>query len=231
MYNRQQQPDAEQRHLQRQLGQPRWRDVQHCQQPDAEQRHLQRQLRQRRGGGMSNIDGNSPTLTNVTFSGNSAYQGGGMYNQISQQPDAEQRHFQRQLRHLRRRNVQLLQQQPDDPEQHHMEQPGQQRPRHGQCVYPQREQCQSHHPLQPGAGLRRQRGRLGEFAGQRRRQQPRRRSPLCHRGGSGHSAHRGGQPTPGRRLARHQRRRQRCYQRDRRDHRLGRQPAHPGRRG
>ncbi len=32
-----------------------------------------------RGGGMDNYD-SSPTLTNVTFSGNSAYSGGGMYN-------------------------------------------------------------------------------------------------------------------------------------------------------
>ena len=49
------------------------------QQPDAHQRDLQRQLGQRSGGGMYNYD-SSPTLTNVTFSGNSATHGGGMYN-------------------------------------------------------------------------------------------------------------------------------------------------------
>ena len=32
------------------------------------------------GGGMYNYDGSSPTLTNCTFSGNSADSGGGMYN-------------------------------------------------------------------------------------------------------------------------------------------------------
>ena len=48
------------------------------------------------GGGMYNYH-SSPTLTNVTFSGNSAsVDGGGMYN-TCQQPDVDERHLQRQL--------------------------------------------------------------------------------------------------------------------------------------
>ena len=53
------------------------------QQSDVDECHLQRQLGvlgTRVGGGMYN-DSSSPTLTNVTFSGNSAdSHGGGMYN-------------------------------------------------------------------------------------------------------------------------------------------------------
>ncbi len=54
------------------------------------------------GGGMyihaENYGTSSPTLTNVTFSGNRAnYGGGGMFN-LNQQPDADQRHLQRQHR-------------------------------------------------------------------------------------------------------------------------------------
>ena len=50
------------------------------QQPDADERHLQRQLGQQTAAGCS-TDSSSPTLTNVTFSGNSAATyGGGMYN-------------------------------------------------------------------------------------------------------------------------------------------------------
>ncbi|GIV82965.1 MAG: hypothetical protein KatS3mg051_2319 [Anaerolineae bacterium] len=59
------------------------------------------------GGGMYNLYSSNPTLTNVTFSGNSAASGGGMSNYRFQQPDADQRHFQRQLRYQRRRDVQL----------------------------------------------------------------------------------------------------------------------------
>ena len=51
----------------------RRRDVQQLQQPDVDERHLQRQLGSLAcGGGMYNYDSSSPTLTNVTFSGNSA---------------------------------------------------------------------------------------------------------------------------------------------------------------
>jgi hypothetical protein len=59
----------------------RRRDVNNKQQPDADQRHLQRQLRRVDGGGMLNNKSN-PTLTNVTFSGNYGI-GGGMYNSYS----------------------------------------------------------------------------------------------------------------------------------------------------
>ena len=46
---------------------------------------------------MYNDNSSSPTLTNVTFSGNSAERiGGGMVN--SSVADADQRHLQRQLR-------------------------------------------------------------------------------------------------------------------------------------
>ena len=50
------------------------------QQPDADQRHLQRQLGQPTSAAGCTTHASSPTLTNVTFSGNSAYSGGGMYN-------------------------------------------------------------------------------------------------------------------------------------------------------
>ena len=134
----QQQPDADERHLQRQLGvQLRRRDGQRRQQPDADGRHLQRQLGVRSGGGMYNYTYSSPTLTNVTFSGNSAAttaagcttstaaarrsrtsasaairrRPAAGCTTILQQPDAHQRHLQRQLGDLqrrRRRDVQLL---------------------------------------------------------------------------------------------------------------------------
>ncbi|MBK8421178.1 MAG: hypothetical protein IPL17_20645, partial [Anaerolineales bacterium] len=38
------------------------------------------------GGGMYNEYGSSPNLTNVTFSGNSAYRGGGIYNHQDSNP-------------------------------------------------------------------------------------------------------------------------------------------------
>lgn len=38
------------------------------------------------GAGMYNINSSSPALTNVTFSGNTAYSGGGMYNIVSSSP-------------------------------------------------------------------------------------------------------------------------------------------------
>ena len=94
------------------------------QQPDGDQLHVQRQLgTSADGGGMYNDDYSSPTVTNCTFSGNSAMtSGGGMYNDDSsptltnctfsgnsassdgggmcndiQQPDGDQLHVQRQL--------------------------------------------------------------------------------------------------------------------------------------
>ena len=99
----------------------RRRDVQRIQQPDVDERHLQRQLGNLSGGGMYNTvhsnpmltnvtfsgnrtllygggmynDSSSPTLTNVTFSGNIG-DGGGMYNYV-QQSDVDERHLQRQL--------------------------------------------------------------------------------------------------------------------------------------
>jgi hypothetical protein len=48
------------------------------------------------GGGIYNVS-SSPTLTNVTFLGNSAGNGGGIWRRNRQQPDADQRHLQRQL--------------------------------------------------------------------------------------------------------------------------------------
>ena len=39
-----------------------------------------------RGGGMFNHNGSNPTLTNVTFSGNAATYGGGLYNQVGSDP-------------------------------------------------------------------------------------------------------------------------------------------------
>ena len=60
------------------------------------------------GGGMYN-QRSSPTLTNVTFSGNSATSsGGGMYNRLRSSPALDERHLQRQLGDLRRRDVQHL---------------------------------------------------------------------------------------------------------------------------
>ena len=53
-------------------------------------------------------DYSSPTLTNVTFSGNSAATTAAGCTTTQQQPDADQRHLQRQLGNLRRRrDVQL----------------------------------------------------------------------------------------------------------------------------
>jgi hypothetical protein len=68
------------------------------------------------GGGMYNNSG-SPTLTNVTFSGNTATpMAAGCTTQ--QQPDADERHLQRQFcRFNRRGDIQLLQQ-PDADERH-----------------------------------------------------------------------------------------------------------------
>ena len=63
--------DADQRRLQREHAAQRRRHIQPLRFADADQRHIQRQLRQRQGGGMYN-NSSSPTLTNVTFSGNSA---------------------------------------------------------------------------------------------------------------------------------------------------------------
>ncbi len=61
----------------------RRRDGHHRQQPHADERHLQRQLGTHSGGGMYN-GYSSPTLTNVTFSGNAAgVNGGGMTNEES----------------------------------------------------------------------------------------------------------------------------------------------------
>ena len=82
MYNYVQQPDVDERHLQRQLGDHDGGGMyNYSQQPDADERHLQRQLgRQLRRRDVQQF-GSSPTLTNVTFSGNSATSdGGGMYN-------------------------------------------------------------------------------------------------------------------------------------------------------
>ena len=84
----QQQSDVDERHLQRQLGCSRRRDVQlYCQQSDVDECHFQRQLGDNlHGGGMYNYS-SSPTLTNVTFSGNSASNsGGGMYNEVGSNP-------------------------------------------------------------------------------------------------------------------------------------------------
>ena len=53
----------------------------------------------------------SPTVTNVTFSGNPATTGGGMVNNSSS--PTLTRHLQRQLGTIRRRDAQRLQQQPD----------------------------------------------------------------------------------------------------------------------
>ena len=64
----------------------RRRDVQQLQQSDVDQRHLQRQLGTNSGGGMYNNASSGPTLTNVTFSGNSATTGGGMYNANGSSP-------------------------------------------------------------------------------------------------------------------------------------------------
>ncbi len=67
----------------------RRRDVQltMVQQPDADQRHLQRQLGSTTAAGCSTSYSSSPTLTNVTFSGNSAsIDGGGMYNDCNSSP-------------------------------------------------------------------------------------------------------------------------------------------------
>ena len=70
------------------------------------------------GGGMCNWWSSSPTLTNVTFTGNSAvWAGGGMYNEL-QQPDAHKRHFHQQLRRIRRRAAQHVQQ--PDPDRRHL---------------------------------------------------------------------------------------------------------------
>ena len=56
------------------------------------------------GGGMYN-SGGSPTLTNVTFSGNSAHLRRRDVQRQRQQPDADQRHLQRQLGAIRRRRI------------------------------------------------------------------------------------------------------------------------------
>ena len=72
MYNYQQQSDADERHLQRQLGSTYGGGMYNdCQQSDADERHLQRQLGNTTAAGCTTIT-SSPTLTNVTFSGNSA---------------------------------------------------------------------------------------------------------------------------------------------------------------
>ena len=143
MYNTFQQPDPDQLHVHEQLGRRRRRDVQRLQQPDPDQLHVHEQLGRPRGGGMYNYS-SSPTLTNCTFTGNSAEDdGGGMYNNSSsptltdctftnnsadsgggmynsmQQPDPDQLHVHGQLgRTRRRRDVQLLQQ--PDPDQLHV---------------------------------------------------------------------------------------------------------------
>ena len=71
------------------------------------------------GGGMYNSD-SSPTLTNVTFSSNSGRGYGGGWKRQLQFADADQRHLQQQLRHRRRRRVQLLQF--ADADQRHLQQ-------------------------------------------------------------------------------------------------------------
>jgi hypothetical protein len=103
MYNSQQ-PDADQRHLQRQLRHLlRRRDVQRQQQPDADQRHLQRQLRNN-GGGMYNWF-SSPTLTNVILWGDSAPTGrksttysSTPYHHLQRHPGRLRWHWQHQRR-------------------------------------------------------------------------------------------------------------------------------------
>ena len=55
---------------------------------------------------MNNNWSSSPTLTNCTFTSNSADYGGGMYNEL-QQPDPDRLHVHEQLGHLRRRDAQL----------------------------------------------------------------------------------------------------------------------------
>ena len=75
-------------------------------QPDADARHLQRQLGDLLGGGMYNY-ASSPTLTNVAFSGNSATgDGGGMYNSNSSSPALTNVTFSGNSGDLRRRDVQ-----------------------------------------------------------------------------------------------------------------------------
>ena len=75
----------------------RRRDVQRLQQPDPDQLHVHEQLgRPTSGGGMFNYS-SSPTLTDCTFTSNSAdSNGGGMYN-VLQQPDPDQLHVHEQL--------------------------------------------------------------------------------------------------------------------------------------
>ena len=111
----QQQPDADERHLQRQLGPIRRRDVQRRQQPDADERHLQRQLGDS-GGGMYN-HASSPTLTNVTFSGNSATTTAAGCTTNHSSPTLTNVTFSGNSAPTRRRDVQLLQQ-PDAHERH-----------------------------------------------------------------------------------------------------------------
>ena len=72
--------DADQRHLQRQLGHDNGGGMYNdAAAPDADQRHLQRQLGRYAAAGCTTRSA-APTLTNVTFSGNSAPFGGGIYH-------------------------------------------------------------------------------------------------------------------------------------------------------
>ena len=79
-----QQPNGDERDLPRQSADHRRRDVQHRQQSNGDERDLQRQSATT-GGGMYNT-GSSPTLTNVTFTDNSATVGGGMHNTSGSNP-------------------------------------------------------------------------------------------------------------------------------------------------
>ena len=79
-----QQSDVDERHLQRQLGGTwqRRRDVQQFQQQsDVDERHLQRQLGADYGGGMYNSGGSNPQIRNTIFWGNTAASDGAqIYN-------------------------------------------------------------------------------------------------------------------------------------------------------
>ncbi|MCP4165095.1 MAG: hypothetical protein GY759_04275 [Chloroflexi bacterium] len=61
------------------------------------------------GGGMFNNDNSSPTLTNVSFSGNSAEAGGGMYSYYNSSPILTNVSFSGNSAYGRGGDVQLLQ--------------------------------------------------------------------------------------------------------------------------
>ena len=103
MYNYSPQPDADQLHLQRQLGQHRRWDVQLLISSPTLTNGTFSGNSATYGRRRDVQHSSSPTLTNVTFSGNSAITAAAGCTTTQQQPDADQRHLQRQLGPMRRR--------------------------------------------------------------------------------------------------------------------------------